>query len=107
MLVCQVGVNTIQGQMKVKLFEEQQATPLQEKLEVVANKIGKLGIGTALATFAVLSVYLVIDISQGKYEFFGLDTLGHFVNFLMIGITIVVMAVPEGLHHSLYYHYTQ
>ena len=30
-------------------------------------------------------------------EFFSLQTLEHFVNFLMIGITIVVMAVPEGL----------
>lgn len=49
--------------MKLKLFEEQQATPLQEKLEVVADKIGKLGIGTAIATFAVLSVYLIIDVA--------------------------------------------
>ena len=58
-----MGTNTIQGQMKLKLFEEQQATPLQEKLEVVADKIGKLGIGTAIATFAVLSVYLIIDVA--------------------------------------------
>ena len=56
-----------------------------------------MGIGTAIATFVVLTVYLIIDISVGKYEFFGLDTIEHFVNFLMIGITIVVMAVPEGL----------
>jgi len=98
MFVCSVGINTIQGQVKMKLFEEQQATPLQEKLELIADKIGKFGIIIAFATFIVLTLYLIIDVTQGKLDLLGMEAIARLVSFLMIGITIVVMAVPEGLH---------
>lgn len=43
-----------------------------------------------------MTVYLVVDIALGKVDNVT-KILDRLVGFIMIGITIIVMAVPEGL----------
>ena len=43
-----------------KLNIEDEATPLQQKLETIANEIGKIGVYVAILTFIVMTIKLVI-----------------------------------------------
>lgn len=48
------------GKTKAKLAAETVDTPLQEKLDVLANQIGNVGIGAAICTFvAMVSIWLL------------------------------------------------
>jgi len=73
---------------------ESEDTPLQQKLDVLADQIGKLGLGFAIATLTLLVVkyfvYLETPFSFGHF-------FSHFVHYLITAITMVVVAVPEGL----------
>lgn len=44
-----------------KLNIEEEITPLQAKLETIANEIGKVGVYVAILTFIAMTVKLVID----------------------------------------------
>ena len=75
-------------------------TPLQEKLGDMAATIGKVGLGVAVASFAALTIkwFVVWCRSPG-----GCAALRHHLNqgglveFFLYAVTIVVVAVPEGL----------
>lgn len=43
-----------------KLTIEEEATPLQEKLETIANEIGKIGVYVAILTFIAMTIKLII-----------------------------------------------
>lgn len=61
------------------------------------KQIGYVGIGITFFTIIMLIVRFSVDkfLFQGeKFQMFYLKT---FVNFLIVGITILVVAVPEGL----------
>ena len=75
-------------------------TPLQEKLADMAAAIGKVGFGVALASFTALIIkWFVVwcrspeGCSALKYH---LNQNG-LVEFFLYAVTIVVVAVPEGL----------
>lgn len=74
-------------------------TPLQEKLEAIATDIGKLGMISAYITIMCLFVRFWIDHSMESYDW-GKNAgtyVGEWFRYLIIGVTIVVVAVPEGL----------
>jgi magnesium-transporting ATPase (P-type) len=96
------------------LESEVESTPLQEKLEQIAGDIGKLGMFCALLTIHVLFLRFFIqrfmnrtmDLFGGqeeddpKYNKEGgaLDLYcSEWIRYFIIGITIIVVAVPEGL----------
>ncbi|CAK83509.1 unnamed protein product (macronuclear) [Paramecium tetraurelia] len=98
MLVLQVGQNTIQGQLKLLLNQDNPPTPLQQKLEGVAENIGKLGTLVAILTFIALMGHLIYDVFvDHKHELLTLLSLQLIIEAFMIGVTIIVVAVPEGL----------
>ena len=97
LLVCAVGSDTQLGMLKLKLQEENPPTPLQLKLENVANQIGKIGLYTAILTVCVMTVHLIIDLAMGMRPWGDMENLKELISFLLIGITIIVVAVPEGL----------
>ena len=61
MMVLTVGVNTVENGLKINLQQEDDATPLQEKLEILANQIGQIGMWGAALLLAALVVHLLID----------------------------------------------
>jgi P-type E1-E2 ATPase len=97
-LICAVGVNTRSGMAEEKLNIEEEETPLQAKLETIANEIGKIGVYVAILTFIAMTVKMVVNTvkTDGK-ELIHIDSLNSIVTFLIIAITVVVVAVPEGL----------
>jgi Ca2+ transporting ATPase len=97
MLVCLVGANSNLGRYQLALADDApEETPLQKKLADIAELIGKFGFGVAAATFGVLTLHLVYKgITEGN--FFELETVKILFDYLIIAITIIVVAVPEGL----------
>jgi P-type E1-E2 ATPase len=93
-LVCLVGAESNIGKYYGMLQEnEVQKTPLQEKLEGLATQIGHFGLIMAAATFAVLTLHLIFTTDR----FWQFSSLKAIFEYLIIGITIIVVAVPEGL----------
>lgn len=94
MLVIAVGEQSYYGRIMLSLRTPAADTPLQDKLAKFANAIGNFGIVAALVIFfAQLIKYFAIE-GQGVDSN---DALRNAVDFLVIAISIVVVAVPEGL----------
>lgn len=68
-------------------------TPLQERLDDVAELIGRVGLSTALLLFTILSVMEVLRMMQSLP---GADPR-HFLDYFLLCVAILVVAVPEGL----------
>jgi len=90
-LIVAVGSDTITGQIKEDMMEkEDEETPLQKKLNTMVDLIGYVGVGSALLTLVALLIRQAVDA--------GSDGLGDkFLDSFIVAVTIVVVAVPEGL----------
>ena len=67
-LVLAVGKETRAGRAESTLDIEDELTPLQEKLERIANEIGKAGVFVALATLLVLLIRMIIAATQADED---------------------------------------
>ncbi|KAK8635452.1 hypothetical protein V6N13_004189 [Hibiscus sabdariffa] len=106
MLVTAVGINTDWGLLMANLSDDiGEETPLQVRLNVVATFIGFVGL---IVAFAVLVALLVryftghTEDQNGRTEFVaGKTNVGNAVDgaikIVTVAVTIVVVAVPEGL----------
>ncbi len=91
-----VGAESRWGRIKARLAVEPEQTPLQEKLDAMAALIGKFGGGMALLTFLALCILYGAD-PEGLLDRRGLTVSAYFINAFIIAVTIVVVAIPEGL----------
>lgn len=93
-LVTAVGVNSIYGKTLMSLQDEGQTTPLQSKLNVLAEYIAKLGLAAGLLLFVVLFIKFLAQLKNMD----GADAKGQaFLQIFIVAVTIIVVAVPEGL----------
>lgn len=77
---------------------EDDVTPLQGKLETIANQIGGLGVAVSILTFVAVTVKLFIaTLRDPNIDFLTVTTANTMVNYLILSITVIVVAVPEGL----------
>lgn len=89
-----VGKNSQWGMIQAHLDQEQEQTPLQEKLDGMAAMIGYVGMTAAGATFiAMMFVKLVVKPDYLQHT----SVVAYALEAFIIGVTIVVVAVPEGL----------
>jgi calcium-translocating P-type ATPase len=97
MLVIAIGGESRWGRIKARLATEAKPTPLQEKLDDMAALIGQIGTGAAIATFIAMLIIFLIDekgaLKNASKENFG----GYILHAFIIGVTIIVVAIPEGL----------
>ena len=94
-LVTSVGVNSSHGKILMSLREDAQTTPLQSKLNVLAEYIAKLGLAAGLLLFVVTFIEFCIRLGSITG---GASAKGQaFLNVFIVAVTIVVVAVPEGL----------
>jgi len=98
-LIISVGINSQVGMNSAKLAMDTGCTPLQNKLSALADKIGWAGGIAALAiVFSLLIqywiIYAIIDEEERET---GAAIFQSHVAFITEAITIVVVAVPEGL----------
>lgn len=96
-VVIAVGLRSQVGKLFIKLAVDTEPTPLQNKLNGLARDVGKIGFLAALLTLLALNatywtLYLLNDQSASASEI-----ASTMVKYLVISITIVVVAVPEGL----------
>jgi Ca2+ transporting ATPase len=70
---------------------------LQGKLSNLAIQIGYIGSVVAAATVIILIVRFCVTAYLVKGRSFEAADVSHFVNFIIIGVTVLVIAVPEGL----------
>lgn len=99
MLVTTVGMRTQWGKLMATLSEEgDDETPLQVKLNGVATIIGKIGLFFAVVTFAVMVQGLFSrKVQDGSVWSLSGDDAVEILEYFAIAVTIVVVAVPEGL----------
>ncbi len=97
MLVTNTGENSSWGKAIAKLTQEYEDTPLQEKLGVMAGQIGKVGLGAAIITFSALTIFWAVDEYGKQKHHFQANQLIELLDFFIIAVTIVVVAVPEGM----------
>lgn len=103
MLVTKVGNDTLYGKLAAELLENSPESPLKLRLRGLAKVISKIGyIGAVLVSISYL--FSVLFIANG----FQMDQvgamitnfpimLGHILYALTLSVTIIVVAVPEGL----------
>ncbi len=103
MLVTKVGDQTVYGSLALELQENQPDSPMKIRLRHLANIISKMGyIGAFLVAFSYLFSVIIID---NNFDFLAIkQTLNNFhlmfsylIHALTLCVTIIVVAVPEGL----------
>ncbi len=98
--VTQVGDNTEIGKTARQASELTGAeTPLNKQLNKLSGVIGKVGFAIAGLTFLAL---VIRDLSTGVLTFEAtLENFEVLLSFFMIAVTLIVVAVPEGLAMSV------
>lgn len=94
-LVVATGVNSGHGKTMMSLREDNEVTPLQSKLNTLAEYIAKLGGLAALLLFIVLFIKFCASLPNSPLT--PTEKGQRFLNILIVAVTIVVVAVPEGL----------
>lgn len=96
-LVTAVGVNSTYGKTMMSLQDEGQTTPLQTKLNVLAEYIAKLGLAAGLLLFVVLFIKFLTQLKSDP-DLRSADDKGQaFLQIFIVAVTVIVVAVPEGL----------
>lgn len=79
---------------------QNEQTPLQKKLETIAEQIGMLGFYVAVLTFFALIIRFVVVLYMNNVpfnEWLSFDNGMVILSFFIIAVTVIVVAVPEGL----------
>ena len=101
--VDKVGVNTMYGEIAEELKEKTEDSPLKLRLAALAKTISKIGyISSFVAAFSYLFAVFVIqnnfDINLIKEDIVNIPFLfKNLLYALTLCVTIIVVAVPEGL----------
>eukprot|EP00123_Amoebidium_parasiticum_P012647 comp21496_c0_seq1/m.29799 comp21496_c0_seq1/g.29799 ORF comp21496_c0_seq1/g.29799 comp21496_c0_seq1/m.29799 type:complete len:976 (-) comp21496_c0_seq1:248-3175(-) len=96
MLVIAVGEHSFNGKTMMSLRVETEETPLQQKLGELADNIGYFGLVAAVITVACL-VVKEVGLYYANDRPFDTHFVSALVRFVITGITILVVAIPEGL----------
>ena len=72
-------------------------TTLQRRLEVYASRIGMVGVIAAVTTTCVMGIKFSIDTFVVQGQPWSVDFLETYLEFFITGVTILVVAIPEGL----------
>ena len=95
MLVIAVGKNSAEGRIMDLVEQDSDSTPLMKKLDKLAGTIGKGGLVAAAITIAAL--FLRIIIFNSINHSWSSKIAKNFIDAIIIGITVLVVAIPEGL----------
>ena len=76
--------------------QEDNKTPLENKLNDIADMIGYFGLGSAILTFIALSIQMLYRYLT-KEEFTFPDMIKKVLTIIILCVSIIVVAIPEGL----------
>lgn len=94
-LVTAVGPHSSLGRTMMALRNDPGMTPLQARLNILAGYIAKLGSAAGLLLFTVLFIEFAARLPGNPAS--GEEKGQNFLRILITSITIIVVAVPEGL----------
>ena len=94
-LVTSVGVNSSYGKTMMSLRDDPQVTPLQSKLNVLAEYIAKLGLSAGLILFVAVFIRFLVHLKAIPGNAAAKGQV--FLRVFIVAVTVVVVAVPEGL----------
>merc|ERR1719150_1188820 len=77
--------------------DDEEKSVLQAKLTNLAINIGYGGMAISFVTVLILFIRFSIDNFYTEGKEWNWSFLGNYVNFIIIGVTVLVVAVPEGL----------
>lgn len=103
MLVTKVGSKTLYGNLAEEIQEKEPTSPLKLRLGGLAKIISKIGyIGAFLVTLSYLFSVIVIENNFNINDIIATLTnfpvmMDHLIYSLTLSVTIIVVAVPEGL----------
>eukprot|EP01091_Cochliopodium_minus_P014731 TRINITY_DN504_c0_g1_i4.p1 TRINITY_DN504_c0_g1~~TRINITY_DN504_c0_g1_i4.p1 ORF type:complete len:470 (-),score=118.86 TRINITY_DN504_c0_g1_i4:424-1758(-) len=99
MIATSVGENTLWGSILKDLVEEDtQLTPIQVYINNIARTTGIIGLLAGLTIFFILSIYWAIDTSSLiVQQGWRANMINGLIENFIIAVTIIVVAVPEGL----------
>lgn len=97
MIIIVVGDSSCVGKISALLRQnDPEETPLQSKLTKIATDIGKAGLYASIGILLILLIRFAIErIIQNRFD--SSIHVPELVHFLILAITVVVVAVPEGL----------
>lgn len=91
------GIYSSYGKTLMALNEDPEMTPLQAKLNVIATYIAKLGGAAGLLLFIVLFIEFLVRLPRLPAGTTPAEKGQMFLNIFIVVVTIIVVAVPEGL----------
>lgn len=94
-LATSTGVNSSYGKTLMSLREDPEVTPLQSKLNTMAEYIAKLGGAAGLLLFIVLFIEFLVRLPHNSAS--PTEKGQQFLQIFIVTVTIIVVAVPEGL----------
>ncbi|KAH9831589.1 calcium-translocating P-type ATPase [Rhodofomes roseus] len=96
-VVIAVGPKSFNGRIMMALRGDTEDTPLQLKLNDLAELIAKAGSIAGLALFVALMIRFFVQLGTNDPARTANQKGIAFVNILIISVTLIVVAVPEGL----------
>ncbi|KAI0139078.1 calcium-translocating P-type ATPase [Hypoxylon sp. NC0597] len=95
-LATSTGIHSSYGKTMMSLNEDPEITPLQSKLNVIAEYIAKLGGAAGLLLFIVLFIMFLVRLPS-NWNLSPSQKGQQFIQIFIVVVTIIVVAVPEGL----------
>ena len=95
-MVTSTGIYSSYGKTLMSLNEDPEITPLQSKLNVIAEYIAKLGGAAGLLLFIVLLIKFLAQLPKLTH-LSPAEKGQRFLKIFIVVVTIIVVAVPEGL----------
>ncbi|KAJ3233227.1 hypothetical protein HDU81_002378 [Chytriomyces hyalinus] len=103
-VVTAVGEHSYFGKIMMAMRTENEDTPLQVKLDGLAERIAKLGTAFAILLFVLLFLKYIVSVlkthgfgNATEAQESGSEVASQLVKILLTSIAIVAVAVPEGL----------
>lgn len=94
-LVLATGTKSSYGRILLSLNTEPGFTPLQVRLSNLAKNIARFGALAALVLFVILFIQFCVGLRDSTES--ASETAQSFLNVFILALTVVVIAVPEGL----------
>lgn len=97
-MVCCVGVNSRSGQAEEKLQTEEDQTPLQQKLDAIANQLARIGFKFFILALILGLGRVIFDRTLATFKKpWDVATFTDLTFAVITAVTVIVIAIPEGL----------
>lgn len=94
-MIIAVGKLSSEGKLKESFEDVDPTTPLQDKLVAIAKDMGKIGLITAIVSVAAM--FISFFVTRGMNGGWTTSDVGLCFSYIVLGITVLVVSVPEGL----------